>query len=149
MHPFHNFEPWEDATRPTVEEAFENSINLVFVRLMRDIREYFIAQNKEAARIMGAPSDEMREAYLHRFADEEGRKFVDRFYRQYRGLNAAAIWALIVRHGHAGSDRRVALFRSVRPLGSVADLRAFLAAHAPSVQVDDEELYTPLRQVWA
>ena len=29
----------------------------------------------------------------------------------------------------------------MRPLGSVADLRAFLAAHAPSVQVDDEELH--------
>ena len=141
VHPFHNFEPWEDATRPTVEEAFENSINLVFVRLMRDIREYFIAQNKEAARIIGAPSDEVREAYLHRFADQEGRKFVERFYRQYRGLNAATIWARVVRHGRAGSDRRIALFRSVRPLGSVADLRAFLAAHAPSVQAEDEELY--------
>ena len=51
VHPFHNFEPWEDATHPTVAEAFENSINLVFVRLMRDIREYFIAQNKRG----GAP----------------------------------------------------------------------------------------------
>ncbi|MDT7736993.1 MAG: hypothetical protein QOK09_362, partial [Mycobacterium sp.] len=141
VHPFHNFEPWEDATRPTVEEAFENSINLVFVRLMRDIREYFIAQNKEAARIIGAPSDEVREAYLRRFADQEGRKFVERFYRQYRGLNPATIWARAVRHGHSGSDRRVALFRSVRPLGSVADLRAFLAAHTPSVQADNEELY--------
>jgi len=43
MHPFHNFERWEDSMQPTVENAFENSINLVFVRLMRDIREYFIA----------------------------------------------------------------------------------------------------------
>ena len=142
LHPFHNFEPWEDAMRPTVEDAFENSINLVFVRLMRDIREYFIAQNQEAARIMGAPSDEVREAYLHRFADQEGRKFVGRFYRQYRGLNTAAIWSRITRHGRAGIDRRVALFRSVRPLGSIADLRAFLAAQLPSVHADEEELHT-------
>ncbi len=141
VHPFHNFEPWEDATRPTVEDAFENSINLVFVRLMRDIREYFIAQNQQAARMIGAPSEALREAYLRRFADEEGGKFVDRFHRQYRGLNTAAIWARIMRHGRVGIDRRVALFRAVRPLGSFADLRAFLAAHAPLVQADEAELY--------
>jgi membrane peptidoglycan carboxypeptidase len=141
VHPFHNFETWENTTRPTVEDAFENSINLVYVRLMRDIRDYFIAQNKDAARIMADPSDGVREAYLRRFADQEGRKFVARFYRQYRGLNAAAVWALIVHHGRAGIDRRVTLFRSVRPLGSIADLRAFLAADSPSVHPDAEELH--------
>jgi membrane peptidoglycan carboxypeptidase len=141
VHSFHNFETWEDTTRPTVEEAFENSINLVYVRLMRDIREYFIAQNKDAARVMADPSDGVREAYLRRFADQEGRKFVARFYRQYRGLNATAVWALIVHHGRAGIERRVTLFRSVRPLGSVADLRAFLAADPPLVHSDAEELY--------
>lgn len=140
VHQFHNFEPWEDLTRPTVADAFENSINLVYVRLMRDIREYFIAQNMDAARIMADSSDDVREAYLRRFADQEGRTFVDRFYRQYRGLNTAAIWALVVRHGRAGIDRRVTLFRSVRPLDSVADLRAFLAAHVPSAHPDEEEL---------
>jgi membrane peptidoglycan carboxypeptidase len=141
VHPFHNFETWEDSARPTVEDAFENSINLVYVRLMRDIREYFIAQNTVTARIMADPSDEVREAYLRRFADQEARKFVARFYRQYRGLNAAAAWTLIVRHARAGIDRRITLFRSVRPLGSVADLRAFLAAHSPSVHPDEEELH--------
>ncbi|HYZ23834.1 MAG TPA: transglycosylase domain-containing protein [Rhodopila sp.] len=140
MHPFHNFETWEDTTRPTVEEAFENSINLAFVRLMRDVREYFIAQNQDAARIMADRSDKVRQAYLRRFAEEEGRKFVSRFYHQYRGLNPAAIWALILRHGRTGIGQRITLFRSVRPLASLADLRMFLAAHAPSLHPDDEEL---------
>ncbi|MFL5284518.1 MAG: transglycosylase domain-containing protein [Rhodopila sp.] len=140
LHPFHNFEPWEDSTRPTVEEAFENSINLAFVRLMRDVREYFIAQNQDAAPIMAGRSDDMRKAYLHRFADEEGRKFVARFYRQYAGRSPASIWTLILRHGRTGMDRRVTLFRSVRPLGSPADLRAFLAAHIPSGHPDEEDL---------
>jgi membrane peptidoglycan carboxypeptidase len=140
MHPFHNFEDWEDAARPTVEEAFENSINLAFVRLMREIREYFIAQNQDAARIMADPHDEVREAYLHRFADEEGRKFVHHFYRQYRDLRSSAIAGLIAHHARAELDRRVALFRSLRPDGSVTDLRALLEAQSPSVRLDDEEL---------
>lgn len=132
MHPFHNFEQWEDDTRPTIEMAFENSINLAFVRLMHDIREYFIAQNQNAARIMTDPHDSVREAYLHRFADEEGRQFVHRFYREYRGLQPNAIIGLIAHHARAGLDRRVALFRSLRPDGSIADLRAFLAAQSSS-----------------
>lgn len=140
MHAFHNFERWEDSKRPTVENAFENSINLVFVRLMRDIREYFIAQNKDAARIMADPGDEMREAYLRRFADQEGQKFTGRFYRQHRGLSSAQIWARMVRRGHASIDRRVTLFRSLRPLASIAELRAFLAAHPPLGHADEEEL---------
>jgi membrane peptidoglycan carboxypeptidase len=141
LHQFHNFETWEDTTRPTVAEAFENSINLVYVRLMRDIREYFIAENNDAVRVMADPSDAVRVAYLRRFADQEGRKFVDRFYRQYRDLNAAAVWALVIRHGRVGIDRRVTLFRSLRPLGSVAELSTFLAAYVPSVHTNDEELH--------
>jgi membrane peptidoglycan carboxypeptidase len=137
-HPFHNFEEWEDTARPTVEEAFENSINLVFVRLMRDIREYFIAQNRDAMRIMADPHDEVRQAYLHRFADQEGRKFVHRFYRQYHDVNQNAILGLLANHARAGLDRRATLFRSVRPSGSIADLRAFLATRSRSVHSDDE-----------
>jgi hypothetical protein len=140
MHPFHNFEDWENTTRPTVEEAFENSINLAFVRLMRDIREYFIAQNQDAVRIMADPHAEVREAYLRRFADEEGRRFVHRFYRQYRDLKLSAIPVMVAHHARAGIDRRAALFRLVRPSGSVADLCAFLETQSQSVRPGEVEL---------
>jgi hypothetical protein len=107
---------------------------------MHDIREYVIAQNQDAARIRSDPHDEVREAYLHRFADEEGRKFVHRFYQQYRDLKPSTVLVLIAHHARAGLDRRVALFRSIRPDGSVADLRAFLEAHSRLVHASDEEL---------
>jgi len=127
-HFFHNFERWENTLRPTVEEAFENSINLVFIRLMRNIRQYFMAQNAEAQRILSDPTDSAREAYLHRFVEEEGQKFINRFYHRYRGLERAAILAQISRRGRAGLDRHVALFRAVVPKASFADLKAFLTA---------------------
>jgi membrane peptidoglycan carboxypeptidase len=139
-HVFHNFELWEDATQPTVEHAFENSINLAFIRLMRDITQYFIGGDDEASRILASPGDPARDSYLHRFADEEGRKFVNRFYGEYRALGPGAALALIGRHGHPGLDRRVALFRSVQPDGSVADLRTFLTARSPAFRPDDQEL---------
>ena len=139
-HVFHNFEKWEDHTQPTVEVAFENSINLAFIRLMRDITQYFVGQDVEAARMMADPQDAARETYLRRFADEEGRKFVNRFYDEYHTLDPASALALIARHGRPGLDRRVALFRSVRPAAPPAELRAFLAARSPEVRPDDAEL---------
>ena len=39
MHPFHNFEEWEDTTTPSIEDAFKNSINLALVRVMYEIRQ--------------------------------------------------------------------------------------------------------------
>ena len=40
---FGNFESWEDYDNPTVETAFEHSVNLAFVRIMRDIANYYTA----------------------------------------------------------------------------------------------------------
>ncbi|MDQ2802665.1 MAG: transglycosylase domain-containing protein [Pseudomonadota bacterium] len=139
-HVFHNFEPWEDATQPTVEYAFENSINLAFIRLMRDITQYFVGGDEDAWRMLADPQDVARDSYLRRFADEEGRKFVNRFYDEYRALGPAAALALIGRHGRPGLDRRVVLFRSVQPVASVADLSAFLTSRSPTFRPDDEEL---------
>ncbi len=43
IHVFHNFERSEDIEIPTVEQAFERSINLAFVRLMRDVIRHYEA----------------------------------------------------------------------------------------------------------
>jgi membrane peptidoglycan carboxypeptidase len=139
-HVFHNFESREDSMQPTVEAAFVNSINLVFIRMMRDITQYFTAQNEEGSRILADPHDEVRQAYLRRFADAEGRKFISRFYKEYRARGPGAELALIARRGRSGLDRRAALFRSVRPEASPVELRAFLAAHSPAFNLSEEAL---------
>ncbi len=41
VHHFDNFESWESSANLTVSQAFENSVNLVFIRLMRDIVYYY------------------------------------------------------------------------------------------------------------
>jgi membrane peptidoglycan carboxypeptidase len=139
-HVFHNFESWEDSMQPTIEAAFVNSINLVFIRLMRDITLYFTGQNEEGSRILTDPHDEVRQAYLRRFADAEGQKFISRFYKEYRARGPGAELALIARRGRSGLDHRAALFRSVRPEGSPVELRAFLAAHSPASNFSGEAL---------
>ncbi len=42
LHSFGNFDRSEDSEVLTVREGFENSVNLVFIRLMRDIEGYYL-----------------------------------------------------------------------------------------------------------
>lgn len=86
LHTFHNFNREDDSKVKSVREGFRDSINLVFIRLMRDIVHYYIYQVPgSTAKILGDVSDPARQIYLERFADREGRVFLDRFYKKYRG----------------------------------------------------------------
>ena len=85
---FGNFESWEDDDRPTVETAFQHSINLAFVRIMRDVVNYYTAANGvRVKRLLGNPDDPQREVYLKRFIEADSRRFLYRFYKDYQGLN--------------------------------------------------------------
>jgi hypothetical protein len=82
-----NFEKWEDRSNPTVLEAFEHSINNSFIRIMRDIVFYYQAQSGiEPEKLLSDVDDPNREAYLQRFADQEGRRYLGRFWNDYKGL---------------------------------------------------------------
>jgi membrane peptidoglycan carboxypeptidase len=43
LHHFDNFEPEDDHKTMTVREALTRSVNLVFIRLMRDVVRHVIA----------------------------------------------------------------------------------------------------------
>lgn len=82
---FENFERWENSQIMTVRAAFQNSVNLVFIRLMRDIVRYEIYQIEPAVdQWISDPESPQRRAYLVKFADREGSVFLQRFYKNYR-----------------------------------------------------------------
>ena len=100
---FGNFASWEDYDNPTVETAFEHSINLAFVRIMRDVANYYTAANGvRVKQLLGNPDDPQREAYLKRFVEADSRRFLYRFYKDYRGLNGAEALSLLARAHPAG-----------------------------------------------
>lgn len=126
-HVFHNFEKWEDFGRPTVETAFANSINLVFVRILRDIERYYIAQDQLTRGVFdGADGDSARKAFLERFADQEGRTFMNRFFKDLQGLSGDERLDVLARRTGPYAHRLTVVFRSVRPQANVEQLRAFL-----------------------
>ena len=134
-HVFRNFDKVENSENPTVEEAFEGSINLSFVRLLRDIVRFYTAQNADVQRLLSQWSEPSRETYLRHFADQDGRRYLDRFYAYYRSLSPDHALSLLAGRTTPTAAHLAIVFRSIRPTASSEDLRGFLkgrlGAHCP------------------
>lgn len=86
MQAFSNFEKWEGERQMTVRVGFQHSVNLVFIRMMRDIVRYEVWQeHPDAATLFEDRDAPRRRAYLEQFADEEGSAFMTTFWQRYRG----------------------------------------------------------------
>jgi len=71
-----------------LHEAFRNSVNLVFVRVMRDIVNYTIGEGDYTKEdLLGDPDEPARQTYLQRFADSEGSVFLSRYINEYLDLS--------------------------------------------------------------
>lgn len=146
FHAFHNFANWENSGNPTVEAAFANSINLAFVRILRDIERFYVAEDHLQGDALGdePDGDAARTAFLQRFADQEGRTFLDKFIREFRGLDSDQRLSLLARKTGPYAKRLTVVFRSIHPRASVADLAAFLKREVkdkPDLNQPPEKLY--------
>jgi len=140
-HVFQNFEKADNSMTPSVTEAFEHSINLAFIRLMRDVVHYYLAQNSERLQEpAGDGTGSVRDAYLRRFADKEGRQYLNRFWDDYHILTDGEALTLLASRMRPTDYRLAVAFRSVRPAARATDLRDFLMARMPGLQLDDGTL---------
>jgi len=145
-HHFENFERFENGQMFTVSAAFQNSVNLAFIRLMRDIVNYYRFRVPGASpAVLQDWDDPARRRYLGRFADQEGRLYLGRFYDKYRGQAPDQALETLL-HGivHLTPLRAAVIYRSVRPDASLDQFTAFMKAHLPAgalVREDPAKLY--------
>ncbi|MET0849496.1 MAG: transglycosylase domain-containing protein [Candidatus Rokuibacteriota bacterium] len=133
---FGNFDPEDDGRIMSVAEGFRRSVNLVFIRLMRDIVDHYVyARPGSIGRILDDPGDTRRETYLARFADREGAEFIRRFYRKYQGKSADEALETLLGSGRQAPHALAAAFRAVNPAGDAPTLGAVLAARLPDLPV--------------
>jgi membrane peptidoglycan carboxypeptidase len=118
LHRFANFEPEDNGRTMTVREAFRHSVNLVFIRLMRDIVRHRTAD--------GDAGDTRRRELLERFADREGAEFLARFYRKYQGKSAAQAEALLLRGVPPSAAGLASVLATIDPQADDAQLDALL-----------------------
>lgn len=141
-HSFVNFEKEDDSRTMDLHEAFRDSVNLVFIRLLRDIVNYTIAQGPQTRQeLLGDEELPARKEYLDRFADREGSIYLNRFISDYTDLTPDQALAKLTTHGHKGATALTIMFRSTRPQASYEDYVAFMAKQSVDDKLDDDRLH--------
>ncbi len=135
LHYFSNFDRKDNGRVLTVREAFQRSVNLVFIRLMRDLVNYYKAEMPAGvAETLKDRHNPARLQYLSRFADEEGRVFLGRFWQKYEGQSQAEALEAMIRGIRPTPVRLAVVYRSVFPNAGVEDFASFLSAHLPETR---------------
>ena len=139
---FGNFEESENYDNPTVEDAFEHSVNLAFVRLLHDVVKYeTAASGVQVSKLLSNTDDPQREVYLQRFVNADSRRFLGRFYKDHKSLSGDEALNLLVRRARPLPKQLATVFLSIHPDARLAHLQTFLAAHLPQASVSENELW--------
>jgi membrane peptidoglycan carboxypeptidase len=133
LHIFHNFSKLDDHRILTVRQALQNSTNLVFVRLMRDVVRYYMFQLPgSSARLLADADDPRRAEYLSRFADKEGTAFLAKFWNKYKGKSPQDAVNLLMSGVRPKPSKLAAAHRTVFPDASLEQFSSFLHDALPS-----------------
>jgi membrane peptidoglycan carboxypeptidase len=139
-HRFGNFDPADDGRVVSVRQALVRSVNLVFIRLMRDLVRFHAARLPyDAHAILTEPEPEQpdRTRLLHRTADEESRQFLARAYRRYRGLEPRAVVSRLLRERAASTRHQAILFFAWHPGADADALSRWLAPVVGGASADE------------
>ncbi len=89
---FANFDREDNWKNPTVRYAIQHSINLVFVRLMRDLVRYHEARLEyDPEIVLNQFNHPQRHKLLEEIADQEARQILWHCYKEYQNLSPDAI----------------------------------------------------------
>lgn len=132
LHTFSNFKREDNSRVMSVREALRHSVNLVFVRLLRDVVHHYMFQVPgSSATLLQDSKDPRRAEYLSRFADREGREFINRFVAKYQGKTAEQAQELLLHNVRPTPVRLSSIFRTIAPTATKAQLGAFLKENLP------------------
>ncbi|SMF23431.1 transglycosylase domain-containing protein [Pseudogulbenkiania subflava] len=152
LHTFENFDKADNFRTLTVREAVRRSVNLVFIRLMRDVVHYYMEPaSGSSEQLLENVDNPQRQEYLRRFADREGRTFLSAFYHKYQGKSIEESEARLMEGIHPSPKRLAVIFRSIAPNASLDQFVVFMSTYLPTAGGDHEMLaklyddYSPQR----
>ena len=130
LHHFSNFSHKYDHTWPTVRKGLENSINLVFVRLMRDIVRYHMFRlDSSDPKILMNRDNPKRRKFLEEFAAYEGEVYLRKFWKKYEDWNFTKSM-IRMKDGRTFSAERLAcVLRTIYPDADLYTFNHLLKQH--------------------
>ena len=149
VHRFSNFHHDDDHKVMDMWEATRNSVNLPFIRLMRDIiRHFMYIDPNGAAQILADPDDPRREGYLKQFADKEGKSYLSRFIKKYKGLKPEEATSALLNHLTANPKRLAAVYRYLDPKADITAFSSFIKGRLNNPASFDESDYQYLYETY-
>ncbi|TDR56631.1 membrane peptidoglycan carboxypeptidase [Halomonas ventosae] len=139
-HTFGNFRREDDGRHPGLDDALRESLNLPFVRLLRDLVHHVIHQGESRRQLLEDDHDPRRQAYLAHFADREGQVFLQRFWRKYQGNSRDERLARFLDGLRPTASRLSAAHRYLFPDADRDAFAAFLAARLPGEALGERRL---------
>ncbi|NBA94549.1 transglycosylase domain-containing protein [Pseudomonas sp. R5(2019)] len=141
MHVFANFRREDNGRNPTLKEALRESINLPFIRLMRDLVRYSVYQApKNSGALLRDDSDMRRQEYLANFADKEGTDYLLRFWKKYQRKTSQQRLDTFLDSLHVTPIRLAAVHRYLFPNADQTTFNSFVRAHLKKDTVTDKKL---------
>ncbi|WP_339532053.1 transglycosylase domain-containing protein [Pseudomonas mucidolens] len=135
LHRFNNFRIQDNGRTPSLRDALRESINLPFIRLMRDLVRYSIyAGANNSAQLLKDDSDPRRQEYLARFADREGSTFLLKFWKKYQKKDTQARLETFLDGVRPTPVRLAAVHRYLLPEANQETFKHFVRAHLKTTQ---------------
>lgn len=141
LHHFNNFDKSENSQIKSVRHALRDSTNLVFIRLMRDVVYYHLYKPGGIARWLDDPADPRRQDYLERFADQEGKAYLRRFYTKYQNKSPDESMQLLLEKVQPKASRYSMLYRAIYPENDEMQFQVFLKSHIKGDELLNEDIY--------
>ncbi|PRA29210.1 transglycosylase domain-containing protein [Pseudomonas poae] len=127
LHHFHNFRNQDNGRNPTLRDALRESINLPFIRLMRDLVRYTLYTSaNNSAQLLKDDSEPRRQEYLAQFADHEGTAFLRKFWKKYQKKDTQARLETFLDSLHPTAIRLAAVHRYLLPDASRESFNRFV-----------------------
>ena len=132
-HVFANFNKDDNGRIMDVWEATRNSVNLVFIRIMRDISLHYVERSPgAAAKVLDDAANPVRQSYLLRFVDKEAGVFLRRFYQRHGKQDAAGMAEDLYQRVSQNPRRFTSLYRYLEPRAEFAAYLSALRARIPA-----------------
>jgi len=135
-HMFRNVDTTDDHQTLSVRDAFVRSVNLAFIRIMRDIVHYYVYRLPGSVYLLRGHPAELTWDRDDRMADDEGRELIDHFYQKYADADSGPVLESL-RRGRSVTQLAWA-YRSVKPEAGLAEFGNF---YQPLSEARIAELY--------
>ena len=140
-HVFANFNASDNGRMATLYESLRDSLNLPFIRLMRDIvyHHLYNAANP-AADILEDEDHPRRMELLKLFINKEGRQFMRKFYQRHHDKPVEGMLERMAASVSKTAPRLAVIYRSVHPDGSFEDFSAYIVRQLPGAPLPPDYL---------